>query len=116
MINRSEDSLDTDRPGTLLKMLLTLHEDTKAMQTSLFQHFLPPEKFPELYARKWLNLTEFGDFTQLPFFQLVEVLSNRQYEGHKQKYVYDVLNDVKVMKTWHLYRLREKIRTSNVFL
>lgn len=64
-----------DRPGTILKMLLSQTEGLPDLQGTIFNHYVSHEKFPELYAKAWFNQPAADQ--DLPLHDLISVLSNR---------------------------------------
>ncbi len=100
------DSLDLPsetRPGTLLKMLLSQLEGSNDLQKTIFDHYVPLENHPSLYASSLLNLTrnEQKQVANLPLHDLVTMLSKRRtnFRQHSKSQIKRAERWVKVKST-----------------
>lgn len=81
MIVSSNFAKDT-RKGTLLKLLLTQMADDLQLQTNVFKHYVPQDKFGKLYAEHWLKndtTMDIEKFKDLPLHDLIVTLANRDH-------------------------------------
>ena len=81
MIVSSNFAKDT-RKGTILKLLLTQMADDLQLQTNVFKHYVPQDKFGKLYAEHWLKndtIMDVEKFKDLPLHDLIVTLANRDH-------------------------------------
>ena len=67
------------RRGTLLRMLLNQMGDDLQLQKATFEHYIPRDKYSQLYAKHWLHTSEENQLNQLPLHDLISVLTNREH-------------------------------------